>query len=104
MDGGVRPHAWNDDEPIRIQHASDDDVSVARMTRSHRDGKTTFLEMHHLIGARDDVAYAVDVHEMTLFEATDYEESLRRAGLGALETVPSPMPERDRYIGVMPSP
>jgi SAM-dependent methyltransferase len=103
MDGWVRPEEWNDDEPIRLQHASDDNVTVARMTRSHREGVTTFLEMHHLIGARDEVTYAVDVHEMKLFEAAHYEESLRRAGVIAPEVVPSPMRGRDRYIGVTPS-
>jgi SAM-dependent methyltransferase len=102
MDGWVRPDAWDDEEPIRFHHASDGNVNVARMTRSHRDGDTTVLEMHHLIGTRDDVSYAVDRHEMTLFDGAHYEASMRRAGLTAPEVVPSPMPDRDRYIGVTP--
>ena len=36
---------------------------------------------------------------MTLFTPEQYEAAMGRAGLVAVETVPSPSPARDRYIG-----
>jgi SAM-dependent methyltransferase len=100
MDGWIRPDAWSDDGHIQLLTASDDTVTVARMSHSRRDGDRTFLDMHHVIGTADGIEHALDVHDMTLFDSAQYEESLRRAGLIAIETVPSPMPGRDRYIGV----
>ncbi len=102
MDGWVRPDAWMEDAPIHLQTASNDTTTVARLTRSHRRGNTSFLDMHHLIGTNDGIDHAVDVHEMTLFDATQYQESLRHAGLIDIETTPSPMPDRDRYVAVTP--
>ncbi len=58
--------------------------------------------MHHLIGSSEGIEYAVDVHEMTLFESRQYEESLRGAGLNSVEMLPSPSPGRDRYVGIAP--
>jgi hypothetical protein len=43
------------------------------------------------------------VHQLTLFEAAQYEESMRRAGLIAIESIESPMPDRDRYVAVVPT-
>jgi SAM-dependent methyltransferase len=103
LDGWIRPDAWSDDEPIRLHHASDATVTVTRMSRSHRQGKTTFLDMHHLIGSPEGIEYALDVHEMTLFEPRQYEDGLRSAGLISIETLPSPSPGRDRYVGMAPS-
>jgi SAM-dependent methyltransferase len=102
MDGWIRPDAWSDDEPIHVHHASDATVTVTRMSRSHRQGNTSFLDMHHLIGSSEGIEYAVDVHEMTLFESRQYEESLRGAGLISVEALPSPSPGRDRYVGIAP--
>ena len=100
MDGWIRPDAWSDGGHIQLLTASDETVTVARMSRSRRDGARTFLDMHHVIGSADGIEHALDVHDMTLFDDGQYEEALRRAGLVSLETVPSPMPGRDRYIGV----
>jgi len=103
MDGFVRPEAWRDDAPINVQSAVGETVTVVRMSRSRREGNRVFLEMHHLIGSRQGIEHAVDVHEMTLFTAEQYEQSLRRAGLTAIASSASPMADRDRYLGVTPS-
>lgn len=102
MDGWVRPDAWMDDHPIHLLSASDARVTVARMSRSRHEGNKTFLDMHYLIGSRRGLDHEVEVHEMTLFQPTQYEAALHHAGLIAIETVPSPLPGRDRYIGVTP--
>ena len=78
-------------------------MTVARMSRSRREGSKTFLDMHHLIGSVVGIEHVIDVHELTLFDAGEYDESLRRAGLMAIESIESPMPDRDRYVGVMPT-
>jgi hypothetical protein len=59
--------------------------------------------MHHLIGSPGGIEHEVDVHQLTLFEAAQYEESMRRAGLIAIESIESPMPDRDRYVAVVPT-
>jgi hypothetical protein len=59
--------------------------------------------MHHLIGSVDGIEHVIDVHVLTLFDAAEYDEALRRAGLMAIESIESPMPDRDRYVGVTPT-
>jgi SAM-dependent methyltransferase len=103
VDGWVRPDAWRDEEPVHLQSTTDGSVTVARMSRSRREGNKTFLDMHHLIGSLQGIDHVVDVHEMTLFEATQYEGAMQRAGLTAVAAIPSPLPGRDRYIGVTPA-
>jgi SAM-dependent methyltransferase len=100
MDGWVRPDDWMDDAPVHLQHASDGSLTVARMSRSRRQGKKTFLDMHHVIGSRRGIDYVVEVHELTLFEDMQYRGAMQRAGLTAVTAVASPSPERDRYLGV----
>jgi SAM-dependent methyltransferase len=103
MDGWVRPEAWRAGPPINLETASDEAVTVARMVRSRRDGDKTFLEMHHLIGSVDGIEHLVDMHELTLFAVEEYVESMRGAGLTGIESIDSPMPDRDRYVGVTPT-
>ncbi len=100
MDGWVRPDAWREDTPIHLLTASDATVTVVRMSRSRREGNRTFLDMHYLIGSHDGLDHEFEVHDMTLFEPAQYEAALHRAGLIAVETLPSPLPGRDRYVGV----
>ena len=100
MDGWIRPEAWTADAPIHLQTACDETLTVARMSRSRREGNKTFLDMHHLIGSAEGIEHVVDTHELTLFESGQYEESMHRAGLVDIETVESPMPGRDRFVGV----
>jgi SAM-dependent methyltransferase len=102
LDGWIRPDAWIDESPTHLLTASDANVTVARMSRSRRQDDKTFLDMHHLIGTRDGIEHLIDVHVMTLFTTEQYEASLLRAGLIDIETVESPMPDRDRFVGVTP--
>jgi hypothetical protein len=46
--------------------------------------------------------YVVDHHELTLFTPEEYEAAFRRAGVSVLNA-DSPMPGRDRYVGVKPT-
>jgi SAM-dependent methyltransferase len=102
LDGWIRPDAWTDQSPTHLLTASDENVTVARMSRSRRQDDKTFLDMHHLIGSTNGIEHVVDVHAMTLFTTEQYEASLRRAGLIGIETVEGPMRDRDRFVGVTP--
>ena len=103
MDGWVRPEAWRANAHISLETASDETFTVARLGRSRREGDKTFLEMHHLIGSIDGIEHVVDMHELTLFAAEQYVESMQRAGLTEIESIESPMPGRDRYVGITPT-
>jgi SAM-dependent methyltransferase len=98
VDGWVRPDAWRDGDPVQMVVAADGETKVARVSHSRRRGRTTSIEMHHLVGTGDGVQHLVDHHELTLFPPESYEEALRRAGLDA-EVTASPMGGRDRYVG-----
>jgi hypothetical protein len=98
VDGWVRPDAWIDGGSTHIETAETDDIKIARVGRTSREGSVTRLEMHHLVASRSEVEYLVDHHELTLFEPTQYEHAMTSAGL-SIEVTDSPMAGRDRYIG-----
>ena len=76
-------------------------VGAATSRGSRRDGVSTTLELHHLVGSIDGVEHLVETHDMTLFSDDEYREASDRAGLIVDITV-SPHPDRDRYIGYDP--
>jgi hypothetical protein len=97
LDGWVRPQEWRDPVTVHVEVAEGNEVSVVRVARSRREGRTTHLEMHHLVATLDGVDHLVDHHTLTLFGPEEYEGALARAGL-EFEVLPSPMPGRDRYL------
>ena len=102
VDGWVRPDAWVDGGASHMEVASGADVKVARVSRSRRHGSTTHLEMHHLVASAGGIDHIVDHHELTLFTPEQYEAAFRGAGL-SVQTADSPMPGRDRYVGIKPA-
>ena len=101
IDGWVRPDAWFDGGSTHVETAETPDLKVAHVGRARREGSTTHLEMHHLIATKEDIEHIVENHELTLFEPAQYVAAFTRAGLTA-EVLESPMPGRDRYLGVKP--
>jgi len=99
VDGWVRPDAWRGDVSTHVVTASDEETTVARVGRAVRQGRTTHLEMHHLVATPDGVEHLVDHHDLTLFSPADYETAFEEAGL-VTEVVDSPMDGRDRYVGI----
>lgn len=97
VDGWVRPDAWIDGAAPTVETAQNDEVKVVRVGRSHREGATTHLELHHLVATSDGVEYLVDHHQLTLFAPEDYEVAFASAGL-TCEVVAGPLPGRDRYV------
>ena len=102
VDGWVRPDAWRPGVSTSVELATSDEIKVARVVRSQRDGSTTHLEMHHLIATQDGIEHLVDHHQLTLFAPEEYEAAFGVAGLVA-EVVEGPMQGRDRYIAVRAS-
>ena len=99
VDGWVSPDAWRDGRSTKVEEAIGDEIKVARVVHSRRNGSTTHLEMHHLVATQDGIERLVDHHELTLFAPEEYEAAFQAAELVA-ETVHSPMQGRDRYTSV----
>ena len=72
VDGWVRREAWRDAGSLDVQSTRTNELGVARVGRSWRDGDRTTIEMHHLVGSLDRVDYFTERHEMTLFSDADY--------------------------------
>jgi SAM-dependent methyltransferase len=98
IDGWIRPAAWLDPGITHMEHAQSDHLKVVRVGRSRRDGDRTHLEMHHLVATLDGIEHLVDHHTLSLFDDAQYRAAFTKAGL-AVESVDSPMPDRDRYVG-----
>ena len=99
IDGWVRREAWRDPGMVQALSAHDDRTAAARVVRSLRTGNRTVLELHFVVGTLDGVDHITEVHELTLFDDREYRAAFERAGL-AVDVVPSPHPDRDRYAGV----
>ncbi len=101
VDGWVRRQSWRDPGTVQALSTSRDGVGAARVAVSRRDGVSTTLELHHLVGSIDGVEHLVETHDMTLFSDDEYHEAFDRAGL-SVDVTASPHPDRDRYIGTIP--
>ncbi len=99
VDGWVRPDAWRGGGSIHVEVGTSDELKVARVGRSWKDGPTTHLEMHHLIATLEGIEHLIDHHRLTLFTTEEYLAAYRAVGL-LVEVVESPMEGRDRYIAV----
>jgi SAM-dependent methyltransferase len=98
VDGWLRPDAWTDPGITHMECAESGDLKVVRVGRSRRDGDRSHLEMHHLIATLDHIDHLVENHTLRLFADGQYRAAFTGAGL-IVESVDSPMPGRDRYIG-----
>jgi SAM-dependent methyltransferase len=99
IDGWVRPDQWRDNfRPDQPDVASDDEVTVVRLSFSRRDGNITELEMHHLVQTDSGIEYFMEPHRLRLTETDDYVSAVTDAGLEA-RVIPDYMPNRDRIVG-----
>ncbi len=98
VDGWVLPGEWRGTISTSIDTAAAGTLRVARVVHATREGRTTCLQMHHLIAHDSGVEYLIDHHRLTLFTRAEYQAAFHRAGLRT-ENTASPMPGRDRYIG-----
>ena len=103
VDAWLTPDQWREPGRVHVLAGERDGVAAARVGRTRRAGRTTVLELHHLVAAVDTegVEHIVDLHELTLFEREEYEAAFRQAGLEP-QRLPSPLSDRDRYAAVAP--
>lgn len=74
----------------------DSSRTVARVSRSTREGDATRIDIHYLIADAHGVRYQTDVDHLTLFTAEQYESAITKAG-GKVEYVPNSGP--GFYVG-----
>ena len=101
LDGWLRPDAWISRGTTHLETAVTPEFKVARVSRAHRDGMTTYLDMQYLVASADGVEHLVDHHVLTMFDPEQYERALQSAGL-SFEVVAGPNPGRDRYVATRP--
>jgi len=79
----------------------DDDVKIARLNVSMKEGNISVLEMHYLIAERDaGVRHYVGRHEMGLFDTDRTLELMREAGFQASYTTEGTPSSRGLHIGI----
>jgi len=79
----------------------DDDVKIARLNVSMKEGNVSVLEMHYLIAERDsEVKHYVGRHELGLFDTDRTLELMREAGFRASYTTEGTPSNRGLYIGI----
>jgi SAM-dependent methyltransferase len=101
VDGWIRPDAWGGPGSVQMLCARDGPLAVARVITAHRDGRRTWLDMHHLVGSPDGVQHVSERHDLMLSTDAEYRDAFAAAGL-AVDVVSSPHTDRDRYVGVAP--
>ncbi|MBC8223293.1 class I SAM-dependent methyltransferase [Candidatus Bathyarchaeota archaeon] len=79
----------------------DDDIKIARLNVSMKEGNVSVMEMHYLIAERDvGVRHYVGRHELGLFDTDRTLELMREAGFRASYTTEGTPSSRGLYIGI----
>ncbi len=79
----------------------DDDVKIARLNVSMKEGNVSVMEMHYLIAERDaGVKHYAGRHELGLFDTDRTLELMREAGFRASYTTEGNPSSRGLYIGI----
>ncbi|MBO0693233.1 MAG: hypothetical protein J2P58_10085, partial [Acidimicrobiaceae bacterium] len=99
IDGWVRPDRWREPGTVHVETVETEDLKLVRMSRTEREGAVTHLEMHYLAASLEQIDHFVDHHHLRLFAPADYESAMAMAGF-TVEVMESPLPDRDRYVGV----
>jgi trans-aconitate methyltransferase len=101
VDGWVRPEQWDPSAQALVESGADGDEAFARFARRRTDGRHTWVELVTVHSTPHGVQQHTEVHQLTLFTEDEYRRAFERAGL-SVHKVPSPMPGRDRWIGLRP--
>jgi SAM-dependent methyltransferase len=105
VDGWIRPERWLDPAPPHALTARSDDgsVAVSRVGHSTTDGRRTRLDLQYLIGRTGaPTEHVVEHHDLVLYRDDEYRAAFAAAGI-AVDVVPGPYSDRDRYAGVAPA-
>lgn len=83
---------------VTLNHAERDDLKLAWMYVSEREGTLARLRIHYLAGRSTGVEHFEEVHELGLFHGADFESAFAAAGL-RLEFDPRGPTATGLYIG-----
>jgi SAM-dependent methyltransferase len=76
----IEPDAWIDGN-LDLLAVDEDDLKLARVTRSSRRGNVSIMDFHYLIVTREGAETFEERHEPTLFTREEYGDAFRAAGL-----------------------
>ncbi len=95
----ITPDAWNAGS-LHALFVDEDDLKIARMSVSRRDGNASILNFHYMIGSRDGVRTFTEPHRLTLFTDEQYRSALRAAGF-RVEYEAAGLMGRGLYVGTL---
>ncbi len=105
LDGGVlvvepwfTPEEWHD-RTLFAESAKTDDVAVARVSRSWRDGDESLIEMHYVLATHDRTWEFSEIHRMGLF-TTDQQLDVYRAAALSVEHEEPGLTGRGLFVAV----
>ncbi|HKT04725.1 MAG TPA: class I SAM-dependent methyltransferase [Rugosimonospora sp.] len=99
IDPWYHPGGW---EGGHLDHtvAVTGERTVLRLAHSARDGRTSRVTYHYLVGDTGGVTYFTDRHDMTLFTAAEYTGAIRAAGCARVEFIDGWAAGRARILAV----
>jgi SAM-dependent methyltransferase len=77
----IAPDQWDESRPLHGEWVDKPELKISRIIFSRREGNKTILDMHVLVGTTRGIEHLTSIHEMTLFEISNYEDAFRRARL-----------------------
>jgi hypothetical protein len=83
---------------VTANYAERDDLKIAWMYTSEREGDLGVLDMQYLVGTPDGIEHFTERHELGLFRHEAYVEAFEAAGL-PVEHIPDSCFERGYYTG-----
>jgi len=98
IDGWVTPDRWEDGR-CGVITGSIEGGHLARAARVSSRGRISMIDFHYLHITADAIEHLEEHIELTMFTEDDYRAAFTASGM-SMEVVASPMPERDRYLGV----
>jgi SAM-dependent methyltransferase len=101
IEGWVEPEYWLGPS-VHAESATAEDLAVARVARSYREGQLTEIFMRYTAASADDITTVDEHHTMRLAEPSEFEAAYAAAVL-SFERLPDVLhPGRSVYVGVAP--
>ena len=100
IEGWVEPEHWLG-STVHAESARSEDVAVARVSRSNRNGQLCEISMRYTAATSDGITTLDELHVLRLSDPAEFEEAYRRAGL-SFERLPHMLhPGRAVYVGTL---